>query len=214
MHIDRALLTTTLILQAGIIGWLAYDKWSGQEHKGSSLTALLEEPSLAPTLQPQQQAVIRALSAPPHQHLIMDPFSVSPMDMQRQMNRMFEDAVNTFGQLSGAMVMDQGWDSLPASPTMDMRVLGDRYEVIFSLPGCDPSNVTVNLEGRLLTVASSSSQASSSKSQFNRFQSRIQLPGPVGDAQGAKVQFTNGMMRITVPRGTGNGNATQRAKLI
>ena len=208
ISLDRALLGATLLLQAGIIGWLGYEKWS--ERRAEQQEAIHNERPI----QSRPHIVLVPPSTPPLRSPFNDPFFASASDMHRHMNQMMADALQSFEQLNDAMAMDQGWDALPASPTMDMRVLGDRYEVTFSLPGCNPSNVTVNLEGRLLTVASSSDAAQPHQRQFQRFQSRVQLPGPVGDVQKAKVEFTNGVLRLTIPRGTDANAPLQKTKLI
>jgi HSP20 family molecular chaperone IbpA len=123
---------------------------------------------------------------------------------------MFGRAMEQFETMERLINIDEGWTSLMASPAMDMRDLGPDYVVLFSLPDSHESDITVTLEGRLLTVFSDSRRESGNRSGYSSFRRSVWLPGPVGDEQLARATLTNGLLRILVPKGDITANGVKR----
>ena len=94
------------------------------------------------------------------------------------------------------------WDSLPAHPALDMREDRDHYAILLTLPGAQPSDVEVLLEGRLLTIKSASAWQSAHSSGAHSFVQLVQIPGAIGDATQSEASVTNGSLVITIPKGS------------
>ncbi len=200
----QALLLVMIALQVVILGWLYRQHQVQQQIMELEAARLARQEAVEPpTLTPTTPRAV-------HSGLFPPPLLLSPNAMHDRFNRMMSEALQSFDQMSGRMNFDSGWDRLPASPTMDMRAFDDRYEVLFSLPGIQNSDIRVLLEGRLLTISSEGGDASNGRREFNRFESRVQLPGPVGDPQAAQASFTNGILKVVVPRSQ-DGEAPIRA---
>ena len=119
--------------------------------------------------------------------------------MHRQFSRMFEMAAEEIERFNSLVdIIDAEWDSVGVSPTMDMREQDDRYVVAFSLPGFHHSDVTVTLEDRLLTVAGIMRGHVAGSSR--RFERKVLLPGPIGDAELVRASITNQILRISLPK--------------
>ncbi|MBT3296348.1 MAG: Hsp20 family protein [Verrucomicrobia bacterium] len=113
---------------------------------------------------------------------------------------MFADAFENMARLRSALQIDEGWDALSVSPTMDMRASDADYVVCFSIPDVEPSNVQVFLDGRILIVDAFAPVRGAHYTQMQRFGRRVRLPGPVGAADDAFVGITNGILRVQIPR--------------
>jgi HSP20 family molecular chaperone IbpA len=118
------------------------------------------------------------------------------------MDAMMADAFRDMAQFRSAVHMDDGWDRLSVSPTMDMRSSDSDYIVSLSIPGVNASNVNVSLNGRVLTVQAQEPVNQNSYSGFRHFERRILLPGSIGDADDVRADMTNGLLRVYVPKGS------------
>ena len=118
--------------------------------------------------------------------------------MQSRMDRMREEAISDFERMSGFWDIDHRWESLLASPAIDMREEDGAYVVVCSLPGIEDENVRVTIRGRLLTIVSALPD-SGSRGRRYVYERKVQLPGPVDEAGGAEAVMTNGVLRVVVP---------------
>ena len=226
---DRMLLVGVLVLQLVIVlrsGWFRRDKPTASDPESESTTV----PGNSSVVPPHQahSALVRPriVSAPipatdddideilgflmaghafPTRPTSSDRFPpgfLQPSfgDMHRQMDRMLQQAMREFEAMERSISVDDGWAALTASPTMDMREDDNSYHIVFSLPGLDEAELTVTLEGRLLTVLSTSGDQARHLSETRRFERRIWLPGPVADRTEAKAFLTNGVLKVMIPR--------------
>lgn len=132
------------------------------------------------------------------------------------MDRLWAAAMRDFERMERFINFDEGWPSLVPEPTMDMRQEHGQYVVSFSLPGLDPSEVTVTLEGRLLRV-SGELKAQTRQSPYTgqrRFERAVILPGPVRPESEATASYNNGVLRVVVPQDTQMSAPPQRKKLL
>jgi HSP20 family molecular chaperone IbpA len=176
--LERSVLSIIVVLQLIIIGWLYQLHRERQE------------------AQPQQQRsrhVVPVQSSMPASRLLQQQHN----RMQARMNRMMNQA---FGAFDNAIDFDKGWDRLSATPTMDMRNRPDSYEIIFSHPGLTAENIQVQLKKQLLTVTTTRNQDQAGARNYNRFESKILLPGPVDASKPMKTDFTNGILRLTIAK--------------
>ncbi|OGV45152.1 MAG: hypothetical protein A2X46_11090 [Lentisphaerae bacterium GWF2_57_35] len=217
VRLERVLLAVTLALQVIIMAWL-YQQHRLQQDIKQSLVRLEEtNPRLLRTdiVRPAPLNIFPLGARRPNQpHPLSNPYAFPEDNVQAHLHHMMADAFENFERMSSLMNFDAGWEALSASPTMDMRELDDRYEVIYSLPGLNAAELQVMLEGRLLTVSSSGQDSSNPRGAYNQFESRVQLPGPVGDPREANADFTNGVLKVSVPRATGQEQLAQPVKLM
>jgi len=110
-------------------------------------------------------------------------------------------ALNDFERMEKLILdLDDGWASLSSSPAMDMREEKDHYTVLFSMPGLSPSDITVTLEGRLLSVMSNPKSQARLPHSGVSFERRVWLPGPVTDGDFAEAVLSNGILRVRIPK--------------
>jgi HSP20 family protein len=121
-------------------------------------------------------------------------------EMHEEISRMMQRMSSRFVEMESLLDFDRGWNALMMSPTMDMRDHGDSYVLDFSLPGMDASKIEISLEGRLLTVNTSVEEQGSAARRFGRFERKVLLPGPVGDASSARAMMTNGVLKVIIPK--------------
>jgi HSP20 family molecular chaperone IbpA len=149
---------------------------------------------------------------------VADPFAAAAFHrarhLQGEMDRALAQAVSDFERMSGWFDVDTGWESLSASPAMDMRLQGDRYVVLFSLPPVDASGVSVTLDGQLLTVLVPSRPRRAGYEAPPLFERKVRLPGPVDDAENAEAHLTNGVLRVIIPRSRDGISSPKRWKLL
>jgi HSP20 family protein len=132
----------------------------------------------------------------------------TPHDMHMQMERLFEDAMAGFERMDSFVRFDDGWGSLMTSPAMDMHDEPNRYIVTVSLPDAESSPPSITLEGRLLTVVSRTARGAPGALSEKQFARRILLPGPVQE-QAATAYFTNGVLRVELPKSEEDGHLHQ-----
>ncbi|MDD4871974.1 MAG: Hsp20/alpha crystallin family protein [Kiritimatiellae bacterium] len=135
-------------------------------------------------------------------------------NMFDQMDSIFESFIGNPGHVSPFVNLDDGWDALLTSPTMDMKERDNRYVVVFSIPGVQLSDIAVTLDGRILTVITAVYGGGMNGTQVGTFERSVQLPGPVGDAHLAQAILTNGILRVSIPKSVGAEPAGKRRKLL
>lgn len=122
-----------------------------------------------------------------------DPF----VDLHREMNRLFDDFM-------GGTLPQQGG---PAMPRLDVREADKEICVCAELPGVDPSQVDVRLDGSVLTISGEKRNDSERdddnyhvmERSFGRFQRSIQLPFEP-QAQDLRADFKHGLLTVHVPK--------------
>jgi HSP20 family protein len=197
LTVERVLLGLIVLLQAGIL-W----RLSGGTERGR-----LAEPVSAPVSSPAPQACVergepldwRVVGVPAM------PASVAARraawrraDMLDEMDAFVERAFRDFEVVNRLMAHDRGWESAVVSPAMDMRESAGEYIVLFELPGIAPDGIHVTLEGRILSVAATRGWGGGASGRG--VESRVQLPGQVGDVAQASAIYTNGLLRVRVPK--------------
>lgn len=212
MSAERVLLITILLLQFVILAWL----WKEHNLKDAARRMTAEAPVISiPGKGTEMQG--RAFAGYPSSG--RDRRIASAIEQMQeakrmfaQMDSMFESMVHDSALIGPFVNIDDGWDALVTSPAMDMKEREKEYVVVFSLPGVKLSDVTVTLDGRLLTVATAVSIGR--QGNVATFQRSIRIPGPVGEAQLASAAITNGILRVTIPKGTGSESKAVRQKLL
>jgi len=200
LTVERLLLCIILLLQATIL--LSLWKWVGLSESR------------------QVQGKTFATKTGPTRDMIQVPMPAHLTHLQEasrmfdEMDQLFQGTIGDFGRIGPFVDLDNGWDSIMASPAMDMKEKDNRYVVVFSLPGIRSSDVRVSLEGQILTVYTDVRSMDGNGEHIATFERAVQLPGPVADAHLADATLTNGVLRISVPKNTGKESSVKSKRLL
>jgi HSP20 family protein len=127
--------------------------------------------------------------------------------LKREMDRLFDRFFET------------PWSEMPAlgewTPALDMTENKDAITVTAELPGIDPKEITVSLEGDVLTIKGEKEQKKEEKDErshriersWGAFMRSVRLPSPV-DGGKVSAAFKNGVMTVTLPKAPGAKGTT------
>ena len=127
--------------------------------------------------------------------------------LRRDMDRFFE------------RLLESPWSDLPAMgefiPALDVTESKDAVTVKAELPGMEPKDIAVTLEGDILTIKGEKEEKKEEKDErrhrversWGSFVRRVQMPAAV---EGSKVNaaFKNGVVTITLPKASGAKGTT------
>lgn len=132
------------------------------------------------------------------------------------MDAFFAQVFTDFERIEKSFDVDERWRSLMVTPMLDMRESEASYDVYFSLPGLQPDHLDVMLEGRTLTIEATCAAPMSTQRDRRRatLRKRVRLPGPVGYADEASAVWTNGALRVTVPKAANTNPAPASTRLL
>jgi HSP20 family protein len=97
------------------------------------------------------------------------------------------------------------------APPLDVRETDDAYIVEVELPGVDPKEIEVSIEGRTVTVRGQFAEEQENQEgnfllrerRRGQFMRAVALPGMV-EVDKATSQYENGELTITLPKATQN----------
>jgi len=115
-------------------------------------------------------------------------------DMQRQMNRIFEDVFDE---------SPQGNRFGGTFPPLEVSQDDNRIEICAELPGVREEDVELSVEDGVLTLSgekkSERKEGGYTERSFGRFERRISLPSNV-DAERCQAEFRDGVLTVTIPK--------------
>jgi HSP20 family protein len=136
---------------------------------------------------------------------------VSPfLTLHREMNRLFEDVFNNFGNAPSLL------GRLPAWPSVEVIQSDQDIRVSAELPGLDEKDVEVLVDDDVLTIRGEKKAETEAKERrfteryYGRFERVIPLPFAVEEDK-AEASFHNGVLTVTLPR---SAQAEDKAKRI
>jgi len=137
------------------------------------------------------------------------------MDLQREMNRLFDDV---FGRGSGVMPSTDMGQTMWMTPQLDVTEVDNELRVSAEIPGVSQEDVDVTVEGDILTLRGEKRAETEedrgnyhvSERSFGRFQRSIQLPFTPEPDQ-VRANFDRGVLMITIPKAD---QAQQRGRRI
>jgi len=141
------------------------------------------------------------------------PFPPAADPLRGMMDRMVESARMDLERMRRWVDLDRGWESLLSSPAMDMREDRGAYIVLFSLPGTRPTDIAINMEGRILTLRAPVHGSYGRRGVGLAFERRVRVPGPVRAAD-ASAAMTNGVLRVVLPKGGEADTQVCRIRLL
>jgi HSP20 family protein len=112
--------------------------------------------------------------------------------LHRDIDAIFD---GVFGSRDVAPVTD--W-----TPRVDTFIKDDNLVVRADLPGVDPKEVDISLEGNILTVRgerkAEKEDASYREVSYGRFERRVRVPNGT-DPEKIAAKYTNGVLEVSVP---------------
>jgi HSP20 family protein len=127
--------------------------------------------------------------------------------LRREMDRLFE------------RFFESPWAELPAlgdwTPALDVSEGKDAITVKAELPGVDPKEISISLEGDTLTITGEKEHKKEEKDErshriersYGAFARSVRMPLPV-DASKVTAAFKNGVLTITLPKAPGAKGTT------
>ena len=188
---ERLLMASIVILQVVIIAMLMQERRDRRATGG--------EP---PFGRNRVDGLARLMAAEEAPREVLPRWTVEPMASSPfvAMNAMMDQAVHDMERMSALIDRRASWERVLPTPAMDMRESEDEYVVVMALPNVSPDHIEVFLEGRLLTVLGGPALQGEAFPPTPRIRQRVQLPGPVGDALLAKAVWTNGLLKVSLPK--------------
>jgi len=128
-----------------------------------------------------------------------DSWGVMPR-LQEEINRLFDNTRETESSSATA-----NW-----VPSVDIHEYANRFELYVDLPGIDPADVELTLDGGVLTLSGVRHEQSITKSAedlqvrrtergYGHFHRRFVLPDTV-DAEKVNATGKNGVLTVTIPK--------------
>ena len=135
-----------------------------------------------------------------------DRFFRDLFDFRRDFDQIFNQFLSMPGEQWSSGLQERGLGSF--IPAIETSVDKDRktYRVQVSLPGVDPKDVNIHVQGNMLTITGERKSTRENKEGdylqreivYGSFQRVIELPEGV-DADKVNAEYRNGMLEITVP---------------
>ena len=120
---------------------------------------------------------------------------------ERRVNRLFNDALGNFD-----------WalrDSVGAAwvPSVDISEQSDAIRISAEIPGVNPDQVKIAVEGNVLTISGTKEQVAQEQTErvhryertYGAFERTFTLPATV-DADRIQAGYTNGVLTVTLPK--------------
>jgi len=137
-----------------------------------------------------------------------DPF----VSLQRQMNRLFDDA------FTGYVSAPRNGNGATLAPSIDVKESDKGIEVEAELPGVDEKDVQVTLEDNVLTIKGEKKAEKEetkkgyymSERSYGSFMRSFEMPAGI-DAAKVSATFAKGVLKVSLPKPTA---ADAKAKKI
>ena len=139
------------------------------------------------------------------------------MPLQQRIDRVFSDFFGTdFPRLAGTQ-----WDA-GFSPSMDVSETDQQFEVTAELPGLDEGDLEVTLTDGVLAIKGEKKAEFHDRDRqrnhyrlersYGAFRRSLPLP-PEADAEQVSASFDKGVLRVTIAKKVGTGQATRKIEL-
>ena len=134
-----------------------------------------------------------------------DPFSAFDTLFDRLQQGFFGTSLlNALMPMRGG---EAGGSPMVRMPRVQMHDTGDGLELAAELPGIDPSNVSVNVEGDVLTITgeqrAEDEREGTRSERYSSFYRQIALPEGI-DTEQAQASCRHGMLSIRFPKARSN----------
>jgi HSP20 family molecular chaperone IbpA len=141
--------------------------------------------------------------------------------IQHNIDRIFEGSFDGTDIFSLPGRLEQGWNMSGVSSSMCVEDQASNMVVRIALPGVSKAAISINLQGRLLTVMANQgvdrqtngSGMANGYSQRQRFETKLMLPCPVNAAT-AKASYQDDVLRIEFPKSAEKESLASSIKVI
>lgn len=133
-------------------------------------------------------------------------------DIQRQMNRLFDDMITPANQQNGV--------GLAFTPAAEFDETEDAYHLKLEVPGLEPDDL--NIEATSEAVSISGERKSESRTEergavrtefrYGKFQRVMPLPGRI-DHQNVSADYKNGVLELKLPKAEEEKNRIVKVSL-
>ncbi|PZD70977.1 Spore protein SP21 [Acaryochloris thomasi RCC1774] len=131
-------------------------------------------------------------------------------DIQRQMNRLFEDMITPTNRQDGV--------DLAFTPAAEFDETDDAYQLKLEVPGLEPDDI--NIEATAEAISISGERQSETKAQrqtrsefrYGKFQRILPLPGRIKH-QDVAADYKNGVLKLTLPKADEEKNRVVKVSL-
>ena len=141
-------------------------------------------------------------------------------DAMRQMQREMDNVFSRFYTDTDTPLLTQGTSTTPArhhSPLTDVVEHDDEIVATLDMPGLSKEDIDIQVDDRGLTVRAQREAKNETKDEnvyrlerrYTGFQRRIPLPENV-DADSADATYENGVLTVTLPKLSFEGDAGRR----
>jgi HSP20 family protein len=128
-------------------------------------------------------------------------------ELQREMNRLFDDFFTDFSPVTRWGAWDRGLAGEPFSPRVDVSETESEVRISAELPGMDEQDISVEMDDTAVTLHGERKAESEEKGKhwcrkeqsYGSFQRVIPLPAEV-DGERAKAKFKKGVLTVTAPK--------------
>jgi HSP20 family protein len=120
-------------------------------------------------------------------------------EFRSEMNRLFDDFFrDPFGSMGESLSNLTAW-----SPSLDVAETNDELTVRAEIPGADPNDIDVSVEGNRLVISGEKKESSEKKEQsfyqretyFGRFSRQVELPQGV-DPEKVNAEYKGGVLTV------------------
>ncbi|MGP1382487.1 MAG: Hsp20/alpha crystallin family protein [Thainema sp.] len=133
-------------------------------------------------------------------------------DIQREMNRLFNDVLSSSARPDGF--------GLSFSPAAELEETDDNYQLKLEIPGMEPKELNVEVTAESVSISGErksekteeSNGSTRSEFRYGRFQRVIPLPGRI-DNQNVTADYKNGVLHLTLPKAEDEKNKVVKVSL-
>lgn len=131
-----------------------------------------------------------------------DPWNVLSQ-FRDEMNRLFEESGGRLpAEADASSVVTSAW-----TPAVDIKENSNSYVLIADIPGVDPKDIDITMEGGVLTIRGERRWEEEEQKEgyrrrerlYGTFYRRFSLPD-TADAEKISAKSTNGVLEVTIPK--------------
>lgn len=120
-------------------------------------------------------------------------------DVQREMNRLFEDMLTPSTQTNGL--------ASAFSPAAELEETADAYQLKLEVPGMEPNDIDIEVTAEAVAIKGERKTEKKEEGKgmtrtefrYGHFQRILPLPGRI-DNQNVSAEYKNGILHLTLPK--------------
>ncbi len=124
--------------------------------------------------------------------------------MQKEMDKLFNSMSSNFATMPG---FENFFNDLSVSPALNLKDMGNRYELSLNIPGSDASSIKIDTKGRELKIEAKTKKDKSKKGEeyiykeifSGSFSRTLTLPEDA-DTSKLKSSYKDGILKIVIPK--------------